>query len=346
MATGRKPVKRRSFIGVWARLAGVITLVGVLLTLAAGMIGQRIEKQLIAYVLASDAERNLYIMDILHGLDYVAVDQPVNQYAWSPDGLQLAFSTPSLNTYVIYILDWQSGDLHQLAEMSMSSVLAWSPDGLQLAFFSTDSLYVGDLQTGTIKEFVSSVNPAPYSDISWSPDGNLIAYNSDRTIEIIHADDGKHLSTIQVGNGISSNPVFSPDGEHIAFGVTERFTSSIYMMDRNAQNQRRLSTDNIAFGPVWSPDSRQIAYLSLSPRTESYLGIIDVKEGTDYPITFLSGSTFPPAWSPDGKFIIFTTNSNEHPNFQIYMISADGRYRRRLTFNRNGESALFPGWQP
>jgi TolB protein len=339
-------VKITSMIGLWLRTSILLTLFSIGLLMIAKFSGQGTEKHVIAYLLRIDSESTLRVMDIARSLDFVPIRQPVAQFAWSPNGRQLAFSTLKLNKFVIHILDWQSGEVRQFADTSRPSVLAWSPDASQLAFFSATDLYVGDIQTQTVKQIASSVNPAQYDNISWSSDGKTIAFSSDGNIEIIQAD-GSHLNTVKIEAANSYAPVFSRSGEQIAFDAyaSEEDVHSIYVMDRNTRNRRRLFSEQEAFSPAWSPDGQQIAYLSLSPRSDSFIGIVDVEVGTHHQLTSLSGSTFTPVWSPDGRFIVFETISDEHRGiFQIYVINADGSNRRRLTFNIN--HTLLPAWQP
>ena len=49
-----------------------------------------------------------------------------------------------------------------------------------------------------------------------------------------------------------------------------------------------------------------------------------------------------PAWSPDGERIAF--ESDRDGNFEIYVMSADGKYKHNLTQNPGDDAA--PSWSP
>ena len=63
---------------------------------------------------------------------------------------------------------------------------------------------------------------------------------------------------------LDAYPVFSPDGQKIAFTSTRDGNSEIYVMNADGTNQTRL-TNNTAFDawPSFSPDSQKIIFTSL-----------------------------------------------------------------------------------
>jgi len=103
-------------------------------------------------------------------------------------------------------------------------------------------------------------------------------------------------------------PVFSPDGEHLAFITLEGAGGEIYVADwtgRNARNISNHSADDAA--PVWSPGGKHIAFVSRRDRNRE-LFIADVETGevrrafandTAPLLLFLDVQ-----WSPDGRYIL------------------------------------------
>jgi len=49
-----------------------------------------------------------------------------------------------------------------------------------------------------------------------------------------------------------------------------------------------------------------------------------------------------PSWSPDGRYIVFT--SNRTGSNQLYMVSADGSNERRITYDKH--NYYKPKWSP
>jgi tricorn protease len=89
--------------------------------------------------------------------------------------------------------------------------------------------------------------------------------------------------------------------------------------------------------PDISPDGRQVAF--------SYLGDIWVVEaigGVARPVTMHEAHDINPVFSPDGKYIAFS--SNRHGSYDVFVVPAVGGKPRRLTFDSAAD--LVTGWTP
>ncbi|MBA3873487.1 MAG: PD40 domain-containing protein [Anaerolineae bacterium] len=63
-----------------------------------------------------------------------------------------------------------------------------------------------------------------------------------------------------------------------------------------------------------------------------------------------------PAWSPDGKYIVFSSNKDRKgdpgygdygiPSYSLYIMNSDGSYRHRLTHFEDSNNDLQPSWSP
>jgi dipeptidyl aminopeptidase/acylaminoacyl peptidase len=103
--------------------------------------------------------------------------------------------------------------------------------------------------------------------------------------------------------------------------------------------------------PRLSPDGSRVAYQvwSIDREANEYRGAIWVArvDGSEPPQRFTSGerSDGNPLWSPDGKWLAFTSNrGDEKQQAQLYVISAAGGEARRLTDLK--ESVDQPAWSP
>ncbi len=103
----------------------------------------------------------------------------------------------------------------------------------------------------------------------WSPDGNWIAFASNR-----EDDDGRHSIYIMDGDGhnvqrltpvgsVDYFPHWSPDGTRIAFMSSRDGDAEIYVMAADGSNPQKFS-DNDSFDGVysWSPDGQYLAFTS------------------------------------------------------------------------------------
>src|SRR5262245_59898219 len=89
--------------------------------------------------------------------------------------------------------------------------------------------------------------------------------------------------------------------------------------------------------PDISPDGKQVAF--------SYLGDIWVVEtigGVARPVTLHEAHEINPVFSPDGRWIAFS--SNRHGSYDVFVTSAYGGKPRRLTFDSAADMVC--GWSP
>ncbi|BDC98868.1 tricorn protease [Persicobacter psychrovividus] len=97
-------------------------------------------------------------------------------------------------------------------------------------------------------------------------------------------------------------PSISPDGEHIAFS----YQGDLYVVAA-AGGEATPITNHVAhdFSPVWSPDSKQIAFAS--DRHGNFdLFLTTVNGGRAKRLTFNSTSEIPTSFTPDGQSVLFT----------------------------------------
>jgi dipeptidyl aminopeptidase/acylaminoacyl peptidase len=101
---------------------------------------------------------------------------------------------------------------------------------------------------------------------AWSPDGNRIAFVSDRDgnleIYVMNAD-GSQPVRLTNNSAIDWFPAWSPDGAHLAFVSFRDANLEIYAMNVDGTQQTRLTqTSTRDYSPAWSPDGTEIAFNS------------------------------------------------------------------------------------
>ncbi|HWU38880.1 MAG TPA: protein kinase, partial [Candidatus Acidoferrum sp.] len=137
--------------------------------------------------------------------------------------------------------------------------------------------------------------------------------------------------------GYEGRASFSPDGSQIAFDWNgkERNNWDIYIKMIGTENLLRLTNDPAAeYGPRWSPDGRQIAFIRSSDRGTA-IYVISPLGGPErklHDVKFEEGYS----WSPDGKSLAVSDRSSEKSPSQIFLLSLESLQVKPLTSPPNG----------
>jgi Tol biopolymer transport system component len=90
-----------------------------------------------------------------------------------------------------------------------------------------------------------------------SPDGKWVVYAADGDIYLQSVTGQTAINLTKDSPSADTRPVFSPDGETIAFR-SARDGGGIFLMGRTGESVRRLT--NGGFDPAWFPDGQSIVY--------------------------------------------------------------------------------------
>jgi dipeptidyl aminopeptidase/acylaminoacyl peptidase len=162
----------------------------------------------------------------------------------------------------------------------------------------------------------------------------------------------KYLDFEQVGE-----PRLSPDGTQIIYSrravnkLEDKFESSLWIMNADGSKNRFLATGG---NPVWSPDGTRIAYLAEGKPsgTQIFVRYMDA-EGATSQVTTLSDGPADIRWSPDGKWIGFSSVVPKSTSWKIDLPEAPKgakwtptpRIVQSLHFRQDRRGYVDPGYR-
>ena len=108
---------------------------------------------------------------------------------------------------------------------------------------------------------------------------------------------------------------------------------SLIVSDQDGENEHTImeSTDPI-MSPAWSPDSRQLAYVSFEGNRSSIF-VQTLRTGNRFKVSSKPGINGAPAFSPDGRKLVVTLGGVDG-NLDIYTLDITSRQVQRLTTHR------------
>ena len=260
----------------------------------------------IAYISDKSGENELWLMDVdghrpLRLTDHRSI---VLNPDFSPRGKEIIFTSyrdgnPDLYRKEIYTgteakVSYRNG-LNTAGRFSPNNdrdlALTLSKDGNPEIYLMTTS--------GRIRKRVTNKWGID-SDPSWSPDGESIAFVSNRQgnphvfVTKIFGDE-----TTRITSGkYNATPAWSPKGDRIAFSRQQKGQFDIYTVNIDGTDERRLT-----FGPGnnehprWSPDGRFIIY-SLDHGENRAIYVMRADGTGARKLTSLESDCRHPAWSP------------------------------------------------
>lgn len=183
---------------------------------------------------------------------------------------RVTFSSDRDGDNDIFTIYTNGTSLKQLTHNSYDELNpCWSPDGSKIVFQSNrDGQYeVYVMAASGQSQQRLTQHPAYDGQPSWSPDGSKLLFVSDRSggwrIWVMDAD-GKNPTQLSQ-QPLSENPIWSPDGNQIAYDADGNNDGwlELWVMNADGTNQRKVYEPGYpydAWMSSWSPDGKRLAF--------------------------------------------------------------------------------------
>ena len=196
-----------------------------------------------------------------------------------------------------------------------------SPDGKRIVLGARGDVWTLPVESGITRNLTKS-DGVHDRNVAWSPDGEYIAYISDRTGNdelYIQKQDGKE-EAIQltdpklVSETYKYQPSWSPDSKKITWYDK---MNRLMMVDVASKKVTEVakSQDGEMRDFTWSPDSKWIAYSDNNMSEFSRIFIYNVDTQKAEPVTDTWFNSSNPTFDKNGKYLYFTSERDFNPNY-------------------------------
>jgi Tol biopolymer transport system component len=270
--------------------------------------------------------------------------------AWSPDGRRLAYWIYASPRGRVLDVDTVAGRVYSVKSTWTDGNRAGVDFIRHLA--THPGAILGPVR-GHDAPLASSQPPAADAP-TWSPNGRLLAYVTERgDVRIVPVKGGspRTIAAHVLGerSPASLRVLFSPDGRRLAI---VGWDAGAWVASVHDGRLQRVATEGVrAVDLAWAPDSRHVAFMRGDRRGNGQIVVADLAGGPLVPLTadaprdaFAHVIERDPAWSPDGRWVAFLSNRDGAHDEELFVIAADGRDERRLT--RGLAIGPAPAWSP
>jgi TolB protein len=250
----------------------------------------------------------------------------------------------------LYAMAADGSSVRRLTEGGDFWVPTWSPDGETIAFRQSAAL---DMSVGLISAdggppvlLTDSADPADDDmPVHWSPDGERLAYASARDATSVKMWEmsptgGQRRRLLPDNEMLQEAASWAGDGRLLYTLERNILDVGLWMMEPQGNEPIELTQGRVYMPHYcrWSPDGTQIVLEgypvdangniegfddgthSTPPDSEIY--VMDVRSGELQRLTDNSSDEYMPAWSPDGKALIFSSEADG--DLDLWLLPLDG----------------------
>lgn len=267
---------------------------------------------------------------------------------FSADGKRMIFQSerhPGNPFYQMYILDLESGKTRLVSPGMGKTTCGWiHPTQDRILFSSTHhDPKVGDKTKAEIEQRKNPVK----GRYSWSFDEYYDIYTSDTAgknlknitkvmgydAEASYSPDGKLIAFASNRRGYTDK-LSEEDQKY--FKQDPSYMMDIYVMNADGSNVRQLTTaKGYDGGPFFSADGKKITWRRFNAQGSSAeIFTMNVDGSEQKQVTQLKSMSWAPYYHPSGDYIIFGSSVFGYSNFELFIVDSAGKNKPvRVTFN-------------
>ncbi|HLV96190.1 MAG TPA: protein kinase, partial [Candidatus Acidoferrales bacterium] len=232
-----------------------------------------------------------------------------------------------------------SGGTPQLVVKPSASqaAISWPqflPDGKHFLFYARSTIpedsgtYAASVEGGQPKLILRGSSEAAYAPqgyLLFVRQGTLMAQPFDASRLRLTGDAAPLLEHAGVNVALHRGIFTVSENGTLSYGVASSagINSRLLWFDRSGKQIGETGTPAQYVQPDLSPSGRELAVTILDPVTEiPSVWVYDLVRGAKTRLTFYTGISAEPVWSPDGRVIAF--NSNRGGRLNLYEKAADG----------------------
>jgi len=263
-------------------------------------------------------------------MNWITNDFRINlRPSWSASGRFIYFSSDRSGGINIWRVPVNgdgtvSGPLQQVTTGAGQDVeVEVSPDGKRLAYATLRQN--ADIWRLPVSPQTGMSNGSPEAVVgttredsrgAWSPDGAMVAFNSDRAGDMniwLYSLPDSSSRQLTTGHGGDFQPNWSPDAKRIAFFSSRSGSPNIWEVEVASGALRRLTSNSVVnVNPFYSPDGSLLAYQSdEGGRLEVWVMTADGSNPRRLTNVGVSGHFM--RWTGDGREVVFRCTCSGKP---------------------------------
>jgi len=288
----------------------------------------------------------------------------------SPDSRLLAYRSDESGKFEVYVRSFDlaggtGGGKWKVSDGGLGMV-AWRRDGQELYYFAPDrGIMAVSVSTSPAFEFGKPklLFKAPDSFPVAGTPGGLASISRDGqrfalvvppapSLREITVFDRQGKTVRKVGEpGLYDMPALSPDGTKLAVVRSDQVTNNvdIWSFDMNTGKSAAVTSDEAQdITPIWSPDGKQILYVSIPPRNATYWSIYrkaaDGSGSAEQLYRHTPGASLQLTdISPDGKYLGFSSGG---ALFVVPLTGTDPLARKAIEYLRDEYNEFLGRFSP